>query len=289
MRPTPGRITSPTRPARRHQRRCIVEQARGARRERGVSGWLSEPRPAHLRRGDDRRRVRARCGAPSTRPGPRAPPTRGRARALGQPRGDGGHPAAAARGRAAAGFRQLRRLRARHPHGAQRARGDRLPARAGARGARRGRRPSSPSSRRSPAARSQPGTSPSTPSGCSASAIRSRRRSCAPYFPLPRVLAGLFEVAERLFGVRIRERTGVPVWHPDVRYFEIQSAAGAPLRQLLPGCLRAPAQAQRRLDGRLRRPQGARAGARRCRWPTWCAIPAARGRRARRCSRTMTW
>jgi oligopeptidase A len=42
-----------------------------------------------------------------------------------------------------------------------------------------------------------------------------------PYFPLPRVLSGLFEVAERLFGVHIRERSGAPVWHPDVRFFEI--------------------------------------------------------------------
>ena len=50
-----------------------------------------------------------------------------------------------------------------------------------------------------------------------------------PYFPLPRVLAGLFEVAERLFGVRIHERQGVPVWHPDVRFFEIDSADGQPV------------------------------------------------------------
>ncbi|HXZ59111.1 MAG TPA: M3 family metallopeptidase [Steroidobacteraceae bacterium] len=48
-----------------------------------------------------------------------------------------------------------------------------------------------------------------------------------PYFPLPRVLAGLFGVAERLFGVRIRERSGVPAWHADVRFFDIESAAGA--------------------------------------------------------------
>jgi oligopeptidase A len=47
-----------------------------------------------------------------------------------------------------------------------------------------------------------------------------------PYFPLPRVLRGLFGVAERLFGVRICERSGAPVWHPDVRYFEIVGAGG---------------------------------------------------------------
>jgi len=47
-----------------------------------------------------------------------------------------------------------------------------------------------------------------------------------PYFCLPRVLAGLFEVAERLFDVRIRAREGVALWHPDVRFFEITDAAG---------------------------------------------------------------
>ncbi len=47
-----------------------------------------------------------------------------------------------------------------------------------------------------------------------------------PYFPLPKVLAGLFEVAERLFGIRIRERTGAPVWHPDARLFDIHNAHG---------------------------------------------------------------
>jgi len=48
-----------------------------------------------------------------------------------------------------------------------------------------------------------------------------------PWFPLPRVLAGLFGVAERLFGVRIAERSGVATWHPDARYFEISDARGA--------------------------------------------------------------
>jgi oligopeptidase A len=47
-----------------------------------------------------------------------------------------------------------------------------------------------------------------------------------PYFPLPKVLGGLFAVAERLFGVRIRERSGVPAWHEDVRFFDIEGAAG---------------------------------------------------------------
>ena len=35
-----------------------------------------------------------------------------------------------------------------------------------------------------------------------------------PYFPLPRVLAGMFAVAEKLYGVRIAERSGVDLYHP---------------------------------------------------------------------------
>ncbi len=47
-----------------------------------------------------------------------------------------------------------------------------------------------------------------------------------PYFPLPRVLEGLFEVAGKLFGVRIVERKGVPLYHPDARFFEVVDEAG---------------------------------------------------------------
>jgi oligopeptidase A len=42
-----------------------------------------------------------------------------------------------------------------------------------------------------------------------------------PYFPANRVIAGMFEVVQRLFGLSIREVTGVPVWHPDVRFYDI--------------------------------------------------------------------
>ena len=47
-----------------------------------------------------------------------------------------------------------------------------------------------------------------------------------PYFPLPRVLDGLFALAERLFGVRIEGADGVPVWHDDVRFFRIRDEQG---------------------------------------------------------------
>ena len=44
-----------------------------------------------------------------------------------------------------------------------------------------------------------------------------------PYFPLPRVLEGLFGLAERIFGVTITSADGeAPVWHEDVRFFQIK-------------------------------------------------------------------
>ncbi|MGF1529611.1 MAG: oligopeptidase A [Candidatus Competibacterales bacterium] len=46
-----------------------------------------------------------------------------------------------------------------------------------------------------------------------------------PYFPEHQVLQGLFAIIERLFGVAIQPVTGVEVWHPDVRCFEIHDGA----------------------------------------------------------------
>jgi oligopeptidase A len=52
-----------------------------------------------------------------------------------------------------------------------------------------------------------------------------------PWFPLPRVLEGLFGLCDRLFGIRIRPADGeAPVWHPDVRFFRVEDAgSGEPL------------------------------------------------------------
>jgi len=46
------------------------------------------------------------------------------------------------------------------------------------------------------------------------------------YLPLPRVLDGLFEVAEQLYGIKVSQKNGVPLWHPDARYYEILDAGG---------------------------------------------------------------
>lgn len=47
-----------------------------------------------------------------------------------------------------------------------------------------------------------------------------------PYFPLPQVLEGLFGLAQRVFGVKITAADGqAPIWHEDVRYFQIANEA----------------------------------------------------------------
>ncbi|MBW6392861.1 oligopeptidase A [Billgrantia antri] len=42
-----------------------------------------------------------------------------------------------------------------------------------------------------------------------------------PYFPAPRVVDGLFQVVERLYGVSVEEALDAPRYHPEVRYFRI--------------------------------------------------------------------
>jgi oligopeptidase A len=47
-----------------------------------------------------------------------------------------------------------------------------------------------------------------------------------PYFPATKVIPGMFEVVRRLYGLDIRAKTGVDIWHPDVTFYEIQDRHG---------------------------------------------------------------
>ncbi|HEY0018478.1 MAG TPA: M3 family metallopeptidase [Longimicrobium sp.] len=47
-----------------------------------------------------------------------------------------------------------------------------------------------------------------------------------PYFPMDRVLEGLFGLTERLFGVRVRPRELEAVWHPEVRFYDVVDEDG---------------------------------------------------------------
>ena len=47
-----------------------------------------------------------------------------------------------------------------------------------------------------------------------------------PYFSLDRVAAAAFDCAGRLFGLQFKPRSDLPVYHPDVRAFEVSNAQG---------------------------------------------------------------
>jgi oligopeptidase A len=47
-----------------------------------------------------------------------------------------------------------------------------------------------------------------------------------PYFPLPAVIDGLFGLVHRLYGITLKPRDGVDVWHSDVRYYDVVDAEG---------------------------------------------------------------
>ena len=43
-----------------------------------------------------------------------------------------------------------------------------------------------------------------------------------PYFPLPQVMQGLFDLVHKLFGIEVEAADGMtPIWNKDVRFFKI--------------------------------------------------------------------
>ena len=52
-----------------------------------------------------------------------------------------------------------------------------------------------------------------------------------PYFPMNAVIAGLFELVRRVFGLKVVERLpgDVEVWHPEVKYYDLFDRAGRQL------------------------------------------------------------
>ncbi len=47
-----------------------------------------------------------------------------------------------------------------------------------------------------------------------------------PYFPAEKVIKGLFEIVNRLYGIVIKEINDVNVWHKDVKFYEITDETG---------------------------------------------------------------
>lgn len=83
------------------------------------------------------------------------------------------------------------------------------------------------------------------------------------YFPESRVLPGMFELIEKLYGLRITA-AAAPTWHPDVRFFDIRDASGALIGQFYVDLYARPSKrggawmddaiTRKRVEGRLQTP-----------------------------------
>ncbi len=94
-----------------------------------------------------------------------------------------------------------------------------------------------------------------------------------PYFPLPKVLVRPVRPSrERLYGISVRERPGVSVWHPSVRFYDLLDTDQTHRRRILPRSVLARGKAQRRMDGRMRGRKVAALRHSAARWRSWCAI-----------------
>ncbi len=80
-----------------------------------------------------------------------------------------------------------------------------------------------------------------------------------PYFPLESVVAGLFDLVGRLYGIRVTEEAGVPAWDPAGALLQRPRRERRVPGRLLRRLVSARKQARRRLDGRAhhRRPRPA--------------------------------
>ncbi len=86
-------------------------------------------------------------------------------------------------------------------------------------------------------------------------------RELMPYFELNNMVAAVFDTAHRLFGLSFKEVSGVPVYHPDVRVFEVADRDGELIGLFLGDYLHRPSKRsgawmssfreQERLDGEV--------------------------------------
>ena len=68
---------------------------------------------------------------------------------------------------------------------------------------------------------SPPGTWPSYSERLQGKPLQGVAGGAAAVFPTAQGPVGLFALIRRLYGIRVRERPGVAVWHPSVRYYDL--------------------------------------------------------------------
>lgn len=90
------------------------------------------------------------------------------------------------------------------------------------------------------------------------------------YFPIDKVLSGLFSIVQRLYGIEIAELKGFDSWHPDVRLFEIKENGQHVGRFFFDLYARANKRGGAWMDGARDRRRTAWPVAK-TRWLTWCA------------------
>ena len=133
------------------------------------------------------------------------------------------------------GYRHLCRVSARRLHGEDAARGAR-PARRGlAAGAASARSPTATRCRRW--SQAEGGNFKIAPWDWRYYAEKLRKKlhdvdeaAIKPYLQLDKIIEAAFDTATRLFGLRFKELNDMPVWHPDVRVWEVTDAGGQPCR-----------------------------------------------------------
>jgi oligopeptidase A len=93
---------------------------------------------------------------------------------------------------------------------------------------------------------SSPGTWLTTPKSSAPRSTISTRRRCGPTFRWRSVVAGMFDLVHRLYGIAVTEEKGVPTWDPQVCYYNVHDENGASSAGSTPTGIRAKTSAAAR-------------------------------------------
>ena len=184
------------------------------------------------------------------------------------------HSGTAPRKSAAAGISRFRRLRSARPHGAQRRTGDEIPRRPESARPIRSSRKKTRRSKLSPDRSWSPGMSAIGPRSSAARSTISMKKSCARTSRPSAWSKACSPSSSGSTASRCEQRDGVPVWHPDVRYYEVHDRDGAAAGRVLCRLVSARIEARRRMDGSLHYRQLVFAGRRTISNRMWAASAA---------------